>query len=114
MAKYLFMFMRDEEARAAATEAQMHAGYEAVNKWWGENSHNGKILGGEELAAAGTATTVRFTPKGAVVTDGPYLEAKELIGGYALVDVPDLDAAIALAKGWPAGTVEIRPLVDMP
>jgi hypothetical protein len=46
------------------------------------------------------------------VTDGPFVEGKEMVGGYAIVDVPDLDAAIRLASSWPApDTLEIRPLV---
>ena len=47
------------------------------------------------------------------VTDGPFLEAKEVVGGYGIIDVEDLDAAIALASGWPApDTIEIRPLIE--
>jgi hypothetical protein len=46
------------------------------------------------------------------VFDGPFIEAKEQVGGYALVDVPDLDAAIQLAKSWPMGDVEVRPTVE--
>ena len=54
---------------------------------------------------------------GAVVVDGPFNEAKEVIGGFTIIDVPDLDAAIALTKTWPCSTcpgspVEIRPMVE--
>ncbi len=113
MPKYLFLFMSDDERFTDRSKEELERHYAAIGKWWDDASHAGKIQGGEELAHRRTATTVRFTDKGAVVTDGPYMEAKELIGGYALVDVPDLDAAIALAKGWPAqSTVEIRPLIE--
>ena len=49
-----------------------------------------------------------------LVTDGPFMEAKETIGGYGIIDVPDLDAAIEIARGWPAQShrVEIRPIVQ--
>ena len=113
MAKYLLMFMHADDERAGRSEAEQKATYAKVGTWWEEHSKAGRLLGGEELAAPSTATTVRHTAKGPVVTDGPYLEAKELIGGYGLIDVPSLDEAIAMAKTWPAGTVEIRPLVDM-
>jgi hypothetical protein len=47
------------------------------------------------------------------VTDGPFIEGKEMVGGYAIIDVPDLDAAIRLTSGWPApDMLEIRPIVE--
>jgi hypothetical protein len=53
--------------------------------------------------------------RGASVTDGPFIEGKEMVGGYAVIDVPDLDAAIKLMSGWPAPDVmEIRPVVENP
>ncbi len=114
MAKYLLMFMGSDEQRAARPDAERNAKYAEIGKWWEDHSKAGRILGGEELAPRATATTVRHTPNGPVVTDGPYMEAKELIGGYGLIEVPSLDEAIAMAKSWPAGsTVEIRPLVEM-
>ena len=59
-----------------------------------------------------TATTVRHNGDNTVVTDGPFIEAKETVGGFALIDVANLDEAIEMAKTWPAkGSVEIRPLV---
>ena len=49
------------------------------------------------------------------MTDGPFVEGKEMVGGYAVIDVPDLDAAIKLMSGWPAPDVmEIRPVVENP
>jgi hypothetical protein len=57
---------------------------------------------------------VRFEGGDPIVTDGPFLEGNELIGGYASVEVGDLDQAIAMAKAWPGGgAVEIRPVVEM-
>jgi hypothetical protein len=46
------------------------------------------------------------------VTDGPFVESKESVGGFALIEVEDLDKAIAVAKSWPGGDVEVRPIVD--
>ena len=72
--------------------------------------------GGAELQPVETATTVRHGGDGVVVVDGPFSEAKEVIGGFSVLDVPDLDAAIAVVREWPMlrrpGTsVEIRPMV---
>ena len=75
--------------------------------------HRAKIGGSNQLQGPETATSVRFGPDGPpVVTDGPYLEGKEAIGGYAEVDVADLDEALRMARTWPGrGTVEIRPVM---
>jgi hypothetical protein len=112
--KYMLMFVesrRDEWE--AMSEDDRNKAYEEIGKWWGEHARAGRILDGHELKSPKTATTIRFNGGKAVVTDGPFVEAKETIGGYAIVDVPDLDSAIAMAKGWPAGsTVEIRPVVE--
>ena len=69
----------------------------------------GKILGGNALQPTATATTIR----GDVVTDGPFAETKEALGGYYVIEAPDLDGAIAVAKQVPArfGGVEVRPVM---
>ncbi len=93
--------------------------YEQIFAWFGEHSQTGKIIdGGAELQPVTTATTVRADDAGRpVVVDGPFSEAKEVVGGFCIVDVPDLDAAIDLARSWPAlespgVAVEVRPVVD--
>ena len=90
--------------------------YQRVASWWGEHSASGEIVEGHQLQPAETATTVRINPNGnTAVTDGPFVEGKEIVGGYAIIDVPDLDAAISLVSGWPApDTLEIRPVVENP
>jgi hypothetical protein len=74
------------------------------------------VTGGAQLAPATSATTVRVKDSRTLSTDGPFLETKEALGGYYLLDVADLDAAIELAARVPAarmgGTVEVRPLVE--
>jgi hypothetical protein len=122
--KYMLMFAGSEEYfarfRAFPEEAQK-AAVARVDQWSRENMDAGRLLEGHRLQPTSTATTVRLqhgqdgTPNGkALVTDGPFIDAKERIGGYVIIDVPDLDAAIAMAKSWPAGgTVEIRPLADL-
>lgn len=78
-------------------------------------ANNGQVLrGGARLQSTATATTVRRDGDGGyVVTDGAFAETKEALGGYFLIDVPDLDAAIAVAKQVPqkwGGGVEVRPV----
>lgn len=73
------------------------------------------VYGGSQLMPISTATTVRVVEGDVLLTDGPFTEAKEYLGGYYLVDVDDIDAAIDIARRIPAarmgGSVEIRPLV---
>jgi hypothetical protein len=71
-------------------------------------------IGGAGLRSTSSATTVRTTQGQKTVHDGPYAESKEQLGGFYLIDVPDLDAAIAIARKLPIlanGAVEIRPLL---
>jgi len=73
------------------------------------------IKGGEALQPVATATTVRVRDGERLLTDGPFAETREQLGGYYLVDVPHLDDAIALAAKIPSarfGTIEVRPLVE--
>ncbi len=97
------------EARRAALAAYAESG-----KWFEEYTKSGKVVGGEELQGPSTATTVTRTNGKITVTDGPFIEAKEVIGGFALIEVKDLDEALELAKAWPGGPVEIRPIVEHP
>lgn len=104
--KYMLMFC-DDGAGHDTDHKRMEAMYAEVGKWWEKNG--AKIRGGEELQGPGAATTVRRGQ----VTDGPFIEGKESIGGFAIVEVADLDEALELAKSWPASpVVEIRPLVE--
>ena len=74
------------------------------------------VIAGDQLQPVETATTVRVENGEALLTDGPFVEAKEHLGGYLLVDVDDLDAALEIAERIPAarmgGAVEVRPLVE--
>jgi hypothetical protein len=91
--------------------AQFAAFDEAVHE------HGGQILGGNELGLSHTATTVRRSPTARdrddiVITDGPFAEVAEHLGGYYEIEARDLDHAIELVKFLPVGTTEIRPIVD--
>ncbi|AFM17446.1 hypothetical protein Mycch_2681 [Mycolicibacterium chubuense NBB4] len=77
-----------------------------------------RCIGGAHLQPAETATTVRQDQRGALITDGPFADTREVLGGYYVLEASDLDDALEFAQGIPAirlgGAVEIRPLVDVP
>jgi hypothetical protein len=74
------------------------------------------VIGGDQLQPADTATTVRVEDGQALLTDGPFLDAKEHLGGYYLVEADELDEALEIAARIPTarmgGTIEVRPLVE--
>ena len=113
--KYVIMFTSTPELDAAVPPERAQEVYARMYDWFGE--HRERIVdSGAELQPVTTATTVTYGADAPVVADGPYSEAKEVVGGFSVLDVPDLDAAIAIVKTWPMlelpGTsVEIRPMV---
>ena len=116
MAKYMVLIFGAEAQWQAMTPEQgeaNEAGHDAFRAAAGS-----KIGGGEELEAASTATTLRSDGTGGVtITDGPFLETKEALGGFYLLDAPDLDEVTKLASLLPElqtshCAVEIRPVVD--
>jgi hypothetical protein len=111
--KYVLLFVSTEETDQRS-ETEYKELYEQVGAWWGKHSQSGEIVNGQQLQGPETATTVRHDHGNVTIVDGPFIEAKEHVGGYGLIDVPDLDAALALAKSWPwGGVVEVRPVVEM-
>jgi hypothetical protein len=116
MAQYLYLIYNDESSFADATDED----WQLMLKAHGEFAEQvgklgGTILGGNALAATSMATSVRGNGAGKhAVTDGPFVETKEALGGYYLIEASDLDQAIAFAKILPApsGGVEVRPIVD--
>jgi hypothetical protein len=112
--KYMMLIGGEETSYVNDSDEERAATYERLFAWWEEHERAGRIIGGHELQPSSTATTVRIRKDGNVtVTDGPFVEGKEMIGGYAILDVSDLDEALALAKSWPSpDTIEIRPIVQ--
>jgi hypothetical protein len=112
--KYMMLIAGNEESWAGYTKDELDALYARIGGWWGEQERDGRVTSGHELQPSSTATTVRIgADGGTAVTDGPYMEAKEMIGGYAILDVADLDEALRVASSWPApDTLEIRPIVQ--
>jgi hypothetical protein len=111
--KYVLLFCGTaEDARRYddLSEADLRAQLGRVGEWFSDP----RIRGGQRLAPRTSATTVRFGANGhPLVTDGPFIEGNEDIGGWAIVEVADLDEALDMARAWPAGgVVEVRPTVD--
>ncbi len=92
--------------------------YEPVNAQYLALRADPRCLGGAHLQPAETATTVRHDPRQPLITDGPFADSKEVLGGYYVLDAADLDEALEFAQRIPAlrlgGAVEVRPLVDVP
>ncbi len=112
MPKYMLMFVGNDEEWESQPKAELEKSYGRIMSWWDDLVKSGVVKGGEELKPQRTATTVRRVNGSMKVTDGPFVESKESVGGFALIEVEDLDKAIAVAKSWPGGDVEVRPIVD--
>lgn len=116
--KYVLMFTSRPDLDAAIPPERAEEVYGRIYGWFTEHGGAGRIAdGGAQLQPIATATTVKHGDDKPVVVDGPYSEAKEVVGGFTVVDVPDLDAAIEMARSWPAlefpgVAIEIRPIVD--
>lgn len=113
--KYVIMFTSNPALDAELPPERMQEDYARIYRWFEENGDK-MAEGGAELQGVETATTVKYGENGVVVVDGPFSEAKEVIGGFSVIDVPDMDAAIALVRTWPSlslpgSAVEIRPMV---
>ena len=118
--RYAMMICVDEKAAAAetaaatASDASMAEVYAWFEKWAGA----GKVAdGGAELESISTAKTIRGAGSDRTVTDGPFIETKESIGGFVILEAESLDDALEVASTWPglsssSVSVEVRPTVD--
>jgi hypothetical protein len=116
MPRYMFLIYGDEAREAEATPEDWQKMLDAHNDWQASVTAAGATIEhGDPLAPTSTATSVRHSGDGAaVVTDGPFAETKEALGGFYLVQCADLDVALSLAKSLPAQGVEVRPVVELP
>jgi hypothetical protein len=111
--KYMLLIHDDEGAFLGLSEADRQAVYDEYRKFTEDIVAAGQYVDGSELQPTTTATTVRIRNGKRLVTDGPFAETREQLGGYYLVEARDLDEAIALASRIPSartGTIEVRPL----
>jgi hypothetical protein len=111
MSQYLVLIYEDEAGYVNGGQ-ELWAEVGAEHGKFGEANEKA-IVGGNALQPTGTATSIRTGASGAVVTDGPFAETKEALGGYYLIEAADLDEAIDIAKQCPArfGGVEVRPIM---
>jgi hypothetical protein len=103
----------DGKKRPDAVRQQMFQDYGTFTR---EIAQAGKLKAGDPLESSSTATTVRVRDGKTVVTDGPFAETKEQLGGYYMVEAKDLDEAISIAAKIPSskfGSIEVRPVMKM-
>ena len=107
MSKYLVLIFQDETVARQAEGESISASYQEFMQ-----RRNGSLLSGAALQPPSTATSIRRDGAGGFsVTDGPFAESKETLGGYYLIEAGDLDEALEIAKEVPAGIgVEVRPV----
>jgi hypothetical protein len=109
--RFMMLIHNDDEALAAAPQQELWAEYAAFNDALAKAGAG--FSAGERLEGSKAATTIRVRSGKKKVLDGPYADTKEQFAGYFMIDVPDLDAAIAWAEKCPSsryGSIEIRPL----
>ena len=111
--EYLLMIYGDESQWDKMSKSEQEQGVAAFGAYTEALSKAGHLKGRNRLKKTSEATTVRTANGKTQVLDGPYADAKEQLGGYYLIDVPDLDSAISWASRCPAaayGAVEVRPI----
>jgi hypothetical protein len=114
--QYLLMVYVNEAGWPKLTKAEQEQGIAAYGAYTEALSKAGVLKGSNRLQPTSTATTVRLANGKPQVLDGPYVDSKEQVGGYYLIDVADLDAAISWASRCPGashGVVEVRPIWSM-
>jgi hypothetical protein len=113
--KYMLMICRDEPAWGRLPLSEQQQIYAETLALAEELTARGQYLGGSPLHPSSSATSVRVRNGKPLVTDGPFAETREQLGGYMLIDVENLDEAIAIAARVPlarTSTVEVRPVRD--
>jgi hypothetical protein len=111
--KYMLLICRDEPAWAKLSATERQQVYQDTLKLSEELTERGQYLGGFPLHPSSAATSIRIRDGKRLVTDGPFAETREQLGGFMLIDVKDLDEAIAIAARVPlarTSTVEVRPV----
>jgi hypothetical protein len=112
--KYMLLIYADEQV---LTDTVREHCYEESTQLCHELNAKGQYLAANPLHPVATATSVKVRDGNPVITDGPFAETREQLGGYFLIEAQNLDEAIAVARRIPAarwGTVEIRPVIEIP
>ena len=114
--KYMLMIYGNETARQNTPKEQLGQMFAAYGAYTEAMKKAGAYVAGDPLQPTAMASTVRVANGKTNVVNGPYAETKEQLGGYYIIDVPDLDAAISWASRCPGasvGSLEVRPLMAM-
>jgi hypothetical protein len=114
--KYMLLIYNDEERVRATPKEDINKMLPAYAAYTEALKNAGILLGGDRLQFTSNATTVRIQDGKTKVLNGPYAEAKEQLGGYYIIDVPDMDSALSWATRCPGanfGTIEVRPIWAM-
>ncbi|HSO30144.1 MAG TPA: YciI family protein [Candidatus Sulfomarinibacteraceae bacterium] len=116
--QYLFLIYEEEAPGGAGPDqAEMAADLPLYAAFTRETRERKQYLAGEALQPTSTATSVRVRDGRSTVTDGPFAETKEALGGFYLLDCRDIDEAIEMAAKIPSarrGTIEVRPVWELP
>jgi len=113
--KYMLLIYHDEQLWDGYSEAERNKVYGEYRDLMQELAASKQILAGDELQPAATASTVRVRDEKALVTDGPFAETREQLGGFFLVEAKDLDEAKSIAARIPSartGSIEVRPVAE--
>jgi hypothetical protein len=113
--KYILLIHDEEQAWSKLSEVERGQIYSEYGQFSQQIKASGQYIAGSQLQPTSTATSVRVRDGKRVVTDGPFAETREQLGGYYLIEAKDLDDAIAVAARIPSarmGTIEVRPLVE--
>jgi hypothetical protein len=114
MEKFMFLFRGGENHADNATESkQAMDNMQAWMNWMGDLQKKGILAGGDPLQRTGK----QVTGKSMTITDGPFIEGKEMVGGYLIINAGDIDEAVEISKGCPIfnedGKLEVRPVQKM-
>jgi hypothetical protein len=111
--KYVLLIL-DTPNEPTADSPEYGSWYAEVGAWYEKWGATGRLDGGHQLQGAASAKTIRSSS----VTDGPFMETKEVLGGYSVIEADTIDEAVEIAKTWPGVdkgwiTMEVRPVIEM-
>jgi hypothetical protein len=113
--RYLCLAYEEEQKLNALSESEWHLLRTETLDYVAALQESGHLIDARPLKSAGSAATLRVRDGSVMVTDGPFTETKEQIGGFFLIEVADHDEALRIAAKWPSariGTIEVRPIED--